>query len=193
MNNQDNRPIFSIIVAVHDQAADVEKNLPAMLTQEFDSGYEVVVVDESSTDETPDILKTLKEHFPHLYTTFVPKYRFQQNKRRLALTIGVKAAKGAWVVFIDASTTPPSPQWLAELAEFAQSPNNLLTGYINRKNGNVRLRTYEEVAQARKTISRAERWRKGKNGKWKMALMRECGYDFVVVRTELGHETLKLF
>lgn len=88
MNTPDHRPTFSIVIGVHDQAEEIEQNLPSLLTQQFEGGYEVIVVDESSTDETVDVLKRLKSNHPHLYTTFLPKYHFQNNRRRLCLHPG---------------------------------------------------------------------------------------------------------
>ena len=64
---------FSIIMAVCDQAYELKENLTAFLSQQYEPGYEVIVVDESSTDETPDVLKLLKNDYPKLYTTFLPK------------------------------------------------------------------------------------------------------------------------
>ena len=52
---------FSIIMTVYDQAHELKENLPAYLTQAYESGYEVIVVDETSTDDTPDILKLYKQ------------------------------------------------------------------------------------------------------------------------------------
>ena len=193
MSNQDILPSFSIIVAIHDQADDVEQNLPAMLTQNYSGSYNVVVVDEGSTDSTPDVLERLKTDYPHLYTTFLPKYHFQTNPRRMALTLGVKAARHKWVIFADAGSPPPSAEWLSELAEFAVSPSVLLLGYVNQKTGNVRLRPYDDIDQASKIITKTEQWRELKHGKWKMHLLSGSGYDFMVVRTDLGHEALKLF
>ena len=45
-------------MAVCDQAHDLEQNLPAFLTQEYEPGYEVIVVDETSTDDTPNVLRS---------------------------------------------------------------------------------------------------------------------------------------
>ena len=45
---------FSIIMTVYDQAGELEENLPAFLQQEYEPGYEVIVVDESSTDRSGD-------------------------------------------------------------------------------------------------------------------------------------------
>ena len=58
---------FSIVMTVYDQASELESNLPAFLTQEYEPGYEVIVVDETSTDNTEDVLKIMKNDYPHLY------------------------------------------------------------------------------------------------------------------------------
>ena len=42
---------FSVLMTVYNQAHDVEEILPTFLEQEYEPGYEVIVVDESSTDE----------------------------------------------------------------------------------------------------------------------------------------------
>lgn len=194
MNNSENKPTFSIIIAVHDQAHELEQNLPQLLTQQYDGNYEVIVVDESSSDETSDVLKQLKDTHQHLYTTFLPKYQFQKNRRRLALTIGVKAAKYQWVIFTDINTLPPSDTWLQELAAFTIPPTELLLGYYRRKKDELYLQQYEHIDQACKTIVRAEHWREGTGrGRWMRHLLTASKYDLIAVPASQGHETLKLF
>ena len=95
--NKDKRS-FSVIMPVCDQAVELEQNLPAFLTQEYESGYEVIVVDENSTDNTEDVLKLLKQDYPHLYSTFLPKPHMQTLRRKNALNIGSKAAKNEWII-----------------------------------------------------------------------------------------------
>ena len=41
-------------MTAYDQAYELKESLPVFLTQQYEPGYEVVVVDESSTDETAD-------------------------------------------------------------------------------------------------------------------------------------------
>ena len=53
---------FSIIMTVYDQAGELEENLPAFLQQEYEPGFEVIVVDESSTDRL--LTKADKVLFP---------------------------------------------------------------------------------------------------------------------------------
>jgi glycosyltransferase involved in cell wall biosynthesis len=193
MNNPDKKATFSVIIAVHDQEQELEQNLPLLLTQQYDGDYEVIIVDESSSDGTVDVLKKLKTSHQHLYSTFLPKYHFQKNRRRLALTIGVKAAKYEWVIFADIDKPPLSETWLQELASFACTPTTLLLGYIKRKKNDVRLSTFEDVSSARRIVGQAEHWRATGKGRLMKYLRRNRNYDFIMVRTQQGHETLKFF
>ena len=93
-------------MTVFDNGKDLEENLPAYLTQQYEPGYEVIVVDESSTDNTDDVLKLMKQQYPHLYTTFLPKPDIHLVRKRLALTIGVKAAKNEQIIFTDIKAFP---------------------------------------------------------------------------------------
>lgn len=193
MNNSDHKATFSIIMTVYDDARQLEENLPLFLEQEYEpADYEVIVVDESSTDDTTDVLKLMKAKYAHLYSTFLPKPNRLVTRLRLALTLGVKAAKHDWLIFTDIHTPPPSPQWLNELSAFTTGSTSLLLGYINRKTGDVRLQPFDSVGEARLVISQTERKRaNGHNGR--MLRYVRGKYDFVVVRREYGHETLRFF
>lgn len=192
MSNHDHSPQFSIITAVHDQGTEIADNLPALLTQQYEPGYEVIVVDESSSDNTTDVLKQLKAVYPHLYSTFLPKYHFQENRQRLALTLGVKAAKYDWVVFTDINTPPTSDLWLRELADNTGDSAELVLGYYNRKSGQTRLQIFYDVDDARGIVCKAERKQaNGHSGRWLRYLRGK--YDFIAVPTALGHDVLRLF
>jgi len=193
MSTAVDKPSFSIVMTVNNQADELRRELPALTTLPYED-YEVVVVDESSTDETADVLKYQKANHANLYTTFLPKYPFQNNPRRIAFTIGVKAARKDWIIFTDVTTLPPSETWLEELSAYACSPSVLLLGYVNRKSGDIRLQTFDDIGQAR-SIIRKEEHRRGEksHGQWMRQLLKKTGYDYIAVRADLGHEVLRLF
>ena len=72
MTTEEQKRPISIVMTVHDQAELLEQNLPAFLTLTYEGQYEVIVVDDMSTDETPDVLKRIKAEYPRLYSTFLP-------------------------------------------------------------------------------------------------------------------------
>ena len=82
----------SIIICAKNEAENLERFLPSVLEQKYPE-YEVVVVNDCSTDNTQEILNGLKEKYPHLYvTTIKPDNKFRHGKK-MAVTIGIKAAK----------------------------------------------------------------------------------------------------
>lgn len=124
-------PSFSIVITAHDKAKELERNLPLFLSQEYENDVEVIVVNESSTDETDDVLKRLKTGHPNLYTTFIPDSSHYISRKKLAMTIGVKAAHNDWIVFTDADCRPASPQWLSAIATHCGEGADAVLGYTN--------------------------------------------------------------
>lgn len=120
---------ISVIMAVHDQATELKTNLPFILKQQYEGGYEVIVVDESSTDETEDVLKQLKTHYSNLYTSYIPASSHYLSRRKLALTIGMKAAHNEWVIITEADCQPVSEHWLSSMAEAMTNEVDMVCGY----------------------------------------------------------------
>lgn len=182
---------FSIIMTVYDQATTLEQNLPAYLRQDYAQGYRVIVVNESSTDDTDDVLKLLKQDNPHLYTTFLPKPNRNDIRRRLALTLGVKASDTEWIIFTTIDYVPTADDWLQKIAEqTADTDTEVILGYSNKKY--LRLQTYDDLSKATNLIRKTER--KNANGRKANRMKFSRGqYDFIAVRRSQGHEVLKLF
>lgn len=181
---------FSVIMTVYDDARKLEENLPVFLSQEYEPGYEVIVVDESSTDDTDDVLKQLKHDNPHLYTTFIPKPNRRITRRKLALSVGIKAAKNEWVIISDIDAVPKSSEWLKELAEATSYTTDAVVGYFMKKG--LRLQVFEETFYARQLIRKEER-KRGKKRQVKFMKKLRGRYDFVAVRREKAYDILKYF
>lgn len=154
-DNNGNLPSVSLVLAVHDEEEEVERNLPFFLNQEYNGKFEVIVVDESSTDNTTEVLKRLKNDFSNLYTTFIPDSSHYISRRKLALTVGVKAAKNDWIVFTDASCRPSNTKWLTAMASHATTGTDLILGatrYADSATGYERferiVRWWREVREA---------------------------------------------
>ena len=125
------RPLkASVVVPSCNAAQDLEKHLPALLEQEFED-YEVIVVDEASTDDTQLILQRLENRYSHLRHTFVPASARYVSRAKLAVTLGIKAARAPWVVLTTAGAKPVGPQWLARLAENFTDEHDFVLGYAN--------------------------------------------------------------
>jgi hypothetical protein len=90
----------------------------------------VVVVSEKADLETENVLKRYSKD-PKLYHTFVPDSSRYMSKNKLAITLGVKAAKHDWIVLTDPRCKPADSHWIASLAQAFSSGHNLVLGYSN--------------------------------------------------------------
>lgn len=115
------RGTLSIIVPAKDEAA----SLPDLLAEiaaafrplrDRDGGpnrledFEVLIVDDGSTDESPEVLKRLTADYPELRPIL-----FAANAGQSAATLaGFRAARGDWVAILDADLQNP-PAELARL------------------------------------------------------------------------------
>lgn len=130
MLSDDKLPKLSVIVLANNDAEGLEAHLPIVLTQDYASGYEVIVVGESGDMPTEIVLK----HFakcPILYTTNIPHHSLFISKSKLAVALGVKAAHNEWIVLIDSSCRPQSDNWLKTLAKNMDDGANIVLGYSN--------------------------------------------------------------
>lgn len=183
-------PSYSIIMTVYDQAHDLEESLPVVLEQEYEPGYEVIVVDESSTDETPDVLKLLKSKYPHLYSTFLPKPDKRVTRRKQAFNIGIKASKNEWIIITKLNHSPIASDVLKAIAELSDEHTPLTLGYHVKKG--IRLQPFSSVDEARQHILRSERSltkvREFKRGNYTWGR-----YDFIILKKEYAYDLLNLF
>ena len=126
---------FSVVIPTYNRKPILEKCLRALEYQTFDptqvKGYEVVVVDDGSTDATVEWLTASQSEFPHVRL-------FQQDHMgpAAARNLGVQEAKGDTIIFIDSD--------LVVTDRFLQAhTDGLLQGA--KELGNNRLFTYGRV------------------------------------------------
>ncbi|MCR5077018.1 MAG: glycosyltransferase [Prevotella sp.] len=121
-------PPVSIIFTPHDNVEELSRNLPGYLNQQYPADIQVIVVAPQKDNETADILKRYADN-PRLYTTFIPESSRYMSRKKLAITLGVKAARNEWVMMADICCTPPSDRWLESLARNCTSDKDLIIGY----------------------------------------------------------------
>ena len=185
-----NKQGFSIIMTVYDQAYELKENLPVFLNQAYEPGVEVIVVDESSTDDTPDVLKLFKQDYPILYTTFLPKPNRLYIRKKMAFNIGIKASKYEWVILQNINNKPKDGHELQTIVDALDEEAELTFGYISKKG--IRLQSFTSYDDARYHILKAERKLKHIYNRQQMGYV-WGRYNFIVVRKDICYEVLKYF
>ncbi len=111
-------PFLSVIVPARNEARNIRRCVEALLAQTYPN-YELIVLDDRSTDETPLILRELAVRHPRLRvlngTELPPGWAGKPH----ALHQAAKAARGEWLCFVDADTFA-APEALASVFVKAQ-------------------------------------------------------------------------
>jgi glycosyltransferase involved in cell wall biosynthesis len=106
---------FSVIICARNEAENLKSNLKYILEQKFNE-FEVIVVNDCSTDHTDEVLGEYVKKYKHLRITTIPLDRKFSHGKKLAVTVGVKSAKYENLIFTDADCKPVSDEWLKFMA-----------------------------------------------------------------------------
>ena len=108
------QPPVSIVVCAHNEEENLQNYLQALLSQDYPE-YEVIVVDDESEDSTLILLEQYAREYPNFYHTFVPRGARVISSKKLALTIGIKAAHYNYILLTDADCRPENRTWIREM------------------------------------------------------------------------------
>lgn len=122
-----NFPKVSVIVCSRNEAGNLEKNLPFLLKQVYSNEYEVILVDDSSTDKTAEVVTNLQTHYPQL--RYVLNEKSSPGKKQ-ALQKGISEARFKHLLFTDADCYPASNQWMQKMMQkYSDSDVQIVLGY----------------------------------------------------------------
>jgi len=86
-------PCVSIVIPTYNCARYILAAIQSVFTQTFDD-YEIIVVDDGSTDDTREVLQAWSSRLRYIY---------QQNRGQAAArNAGIRASSGQYLVFLDA-------------------------------------------------------------------------------------------
>ena len=108
-------PLVSVIIPTHNSARFIAQAVDGVLAQTY-KHYEVIVVDDGSSDNTGDVLQQFAGHI---------RYHRQDNRGPAAArNAGIKIAQGEFVCFLDADDVW-APNKLELQTEFMAAHNDV--------------------------------------------------------------------
>lgn len=116
------RPTFSIIVPVYNRRDEVSDLCESLLGQ-TDTDFELILVEDGSTDPCADIADSFRER--GLRVT----YYYKDNEgRSIARNYGIERSSGNWLVFVDSDCVIPPGYIAAVKAALAENPTDCYGG-----------------------------------------------------------------
>ena len=118
---------ITVIICARNENENLKKNLPLVLNQKYDD-FEVVVVNDRSWDDSIEILNNFKAQYSNLKIVDIPDNKTDNFGKKLAITIGIKAAKNNYLLFTDADCQPLSEYWINEMSKGFEGEKQIVIG-----------------------------------------------------------------
>lgn len=109
------KPYLSAIVYAFDRSDRLGFIVEALASQRAEFPYEVIFVCNATARETAEIAE-IYSGMPGVRFTFVPPESHNLSRRKLAFTVGIKAAMGEVVLLTGANMDVPSAEWFRLMA-----------------------------------------------------------------------------
>ena len=108
------KPQISVVIPVYNREQSIRRAIDSVLGQEL-LPDEIIVVDDGSTDRTPEIL-----------SSYLPKIQIVRQENRgvsAARNRGIKAANGEWIAFLDSDDEWLPDKLIKQISCYGLHPN----------------------------------------------------------------------
>ncbi len=128
----------SVIICARDEAANLAKNLPGALVQQYNTSHEVIVVDDNSFDDSKYLLEEFQRSFKQLHVVQLKQEAKLIPGKKFPLSIGIKTAKHEIVLLTDADCVPATEHWIDKMqSAYDDDDTEIVLGYgaFHKKKG----------------------------------------------------------
>jgi cellulose synthase/poly-beta-1,6-N-acetylglucosamine synthase-like glycosyltransferase len=122
------QPAVSIVICAKNETENLQAFLPSILEQDYPS-YEVIIVNDDSTDNSENALRRMENQYENLYYTYIPPGTKNLSRKKLGITLGIKAAKYDVLLFTEADTYPVGEKWISKIARHFSGRKNIVLGF----------------------------------------------------------------
>lgn len=121
-------PSVSVIICAHNEEENLRTFLPLLLQQDYPD-YEVIVVNDNSSDRSPDVLLDIQNIYPNLRVRNLEYAKSRQSGKKFALSNAVHFAKHEVLLLTDADCYPASEHWIASMVKALKENTEVVLGY----------------------------------------------------------------
>jgi poly-beta-1,6-N-acetyl-D-glucosamine synthase len=121
--NKDKLLSISVVICARNEADNLKKYLSSVLTQQYEGIFEVIVVNDDSSDATEKILFDFSKYYTHLRIINIYNKKKHHIGKKNALSKGIEAAQYEHLLLTDADCCPVSEHWLRDMVMALSTQN----------------------------------------------------------------------
>ena len=139
------RPFVSVVIAARNEAGFIEECLRGLAGQTYPADrYEVLVVDDGSTDETTQVVARFAAACSNVRSIEVTDaFRHMAAKKR-PLSEGIRSARGRVILTTDADCSVPDT-WISGMVSQLETGADVVIGFSQVRNAGERLTAAERL------------------------------------------------
>jgi cellulose synthase/poly-beta-1,6-N-acetylglucosamine synthase-like glycosyltransferase len=119
-------PPVSIIICAHNEADNLQRNLPFFLEQDYPK-FEVLVINDNSSDKTSEIILEFQKKYQTLRSLSMEEET--PPGKKAALSYGIRQSSFELLFLSDTDCQPKSRQWLRIMQRSFQGNKKIVLGY----------------------------------------------------------------
>ena len=113
-SNSQNEEGVTVLVAAHNEFQNLKTLIPKLFEQDYPK-FDVMVVNDRSTDRTKRLLEEMMAIYPRLRSVTVKYTPDHVTSKKFAMTLGIKVSKNDVILLTDADCVPNSDQWIRKM------------------------------------------------------------------------------
>ncbi len=122
-------PGISIVICARNESENLKKLIPLLLKQQFET-FEIILVDDRSSDETYDFGLELDHNESKFKLVRIDSTPDHINNKKFAITMGIRTATYDHVLLTDADCFPQNDNWVEEMSQgFCTDDKKFVIGY----------------------------------------------------------------
>lgn len=124
-----NQQPVSVILCARNEAANLAKNLPGILFQDYKTTHEIIVVNDNSDDESKYIIDEYKKEFKNLNVLALSHEAKLIQGKKYPLSMGILSSKYETLLLTDADCIPATEHWVGLMQDGYRDDVEIVFGY----------------------------------------------------------------
>jgi cellulose synthase/poly-beta-1,6-N-acetylglucosamine synthase-like glycosyltransferase len=136
-------PRVSVVIAARNEADNLQELLPALHSQQYEGWWEIIVVNDRSSDRSIDLLHEWARRTERLRVIDIDVLPPGINGKKHAITQGIQLAEGEIILLTDADCLPASDSWVYQMSSVFNGDTEVVLGFsMYKESTNVLVRAF---------------------------------------------------